>query len=96
MAKQQEINGNYFIKNDALLGAEQFDEDFLRRGINVYEVLRVIDYVPLFVEDHCNRFSQSLEGKKIKFFCHTEKLKKKLRLLIEKNYQQYGNIKLVY
>ncbi len=96
MNSTQEINGKYFIKNDAILPAEDFIDEFLKSGINVYEVLRVIEYVPLFVDDHCKRFSRSLEGKKIVFFCHPEKLKKKLELLIQKNGQRYGNIKIVY
>ncbi|MFW5644720.1 MAG: aminotransferase class IV [Bacteroidota bacterium] len=76
--------------------AENFDEAFLKEGINVYEVLRVVDYIPLFLEDHCKRFSHSLKGKNINFHCHTEALKLKLRTLIQKNDQQSGNIKIVY
>lgn len=96
MTQQTEINGDYFIKNDAILPAKDFNDAFLKTGVNVYEVLRIVNYVPLFVEDHCKRFSNSLKGKNIKFFCHPEKLKKKLRLLIEKNGKEYGNIKIVY
>lgn len=96
MIQQSEINGNYFLKDEVLLPAEDFDEAFLKKGINVYEVLRIVDYIPLFLEDHCRRFSYSLEGKNIKFHCHTEALKLKLRTLIQKNDQQSGNIKIVY
>jgi branched-chain amino acid aminotransferase len=96
MVTHKEINGDYYIQNDSILPAKDFDDSFLKRGVNVYEVMRVIDHAPLFLEDHCERFSHSLKGKKIAFFCNLEILRKKLRLLIDKNGQHYGNIKMVY
>lgn len=96
MAKQKEITGSFFLKQNTLFPANEFSEHFLKSGINVYEVIRVINSIPLFLEDHCKRFSNSLIGKGIDFDCTTTKLRLQLENLIIENKLKEGNIKIVY
>lgn len=96
MAKNNELEGSFFLKNDHVFSAPGFSSKFLKTGINVYEVIRVIDAVPLFLEDHCKRFSNSLKGKGIAFDCASPILRMRLEKLIEKNKLKEGNIKIVY
>lgn len=96
MAKQNEIKGKFFLQKDKIYPSEKFSDEFLTRGINVYEVLRVVDSVPLFIEDHCDRFANSLRGKGVNFSCSHQQIRFQLRTLIEKNNFHFGNLKLVY
>jgi branched-chain amino acid aminotransferase len=96
MAKQKEIAGSFFLQDDRLYPATDFSEHFLKMGINVYEVVRVINSTPLFLEDHCKRFSNSLKGKGIEFDCAAPKLKLNLEKLIHDNNLVNGNIKIVF
>jgi len=96
MGSHKEIAGKFFIKGETIHPESQFAEIFLKKGINVYEVIRVIDFVPLFLEDHCLRFAHSLKGKGVKYEWNTTELIKKLDLIIQKNALKNGNIKIVY
>lgn len=96
MAKQTEIAGKFFLKNDSLNPAVDFSREFLRTGINVYEVVRIIHSKPLFLEDHCKRFSNSLKGKGVDFDCGAPRLRMNLERLINENKLAEGNIKIVY
>ncbi|MBK6963782.1 MAG: hypothetical protein IPH20_07485 [Bacteroidales bacterium] len=51
-----EYTRDFFIANRELLPAEHFTEYFSPELHYVYEVFRVIDGIPLFIEDHLERF----------------------------------------
>lgn len=80
----------YFIYNDELKPVTEFVPSENDGGI--YEVLRVVDGVPLFLDEHLERFFKSAEiaGKKV-FFTQKEILSF-LSLLISKNDVEIGNI----
>lgn len=46
----------YFIKNDQLLPVNEFENSFNPPFQFIYEVFRIVDGIPLFIEDHFNRF----------------------------------------
>lgn len=80
----------YFLFNDELLPVERFTPSENEGG--VYEVLRVVEGVPLFWEDHMLRFKNSatLAGKLIPFEC--EIIYQQVKGLIEKDKILHGNI----
>ncbi len=81
---------NFFVLNNEIKPVSDFIPSENEGGI--YEVLRVVDGTPLFLNDHLIRFNVSaqLAGKKIKF---TEKeIKKFLTNLINSNQVYNGNI----
>jgi branched-chain amino acid aminotransferase len=80
----------YYILNGELKGIKQFDSAENEGGI--YEVLRVVDRIPLFLEDHLERFfhSAKLAGKNIGF--SDTQISGFLKNLIEKNKTASGNI----
>ena len=47
---------SFFILDDQILPVEAYTANF---GIEIYEVIRVIERVPLFIEDHLQRFNHS-------------------------------------
>jgi len=80
----------FFILNGALTTCDQFVASENEGG--VYEVLRVINGIPLFLEDHLDRFYRSAEiaGKNIIY--KADQIKTFLVELIKKNEVNEGNI----
>lgn len=86
---------NYFVFDNALRSTCDFNTNSLEQGISIYEVVRVENVVPLFLESHLSRFYESarLEGKAINL-SQTE-VKLGLKALIVENKLVFGNIKFL-
>jgi branched-chain amino acid aminotransferase len=81
---------DFFVLNDSVLPNRFFKPSENEGGI--YEVLRVVDGIPLFLEDHLSRFYQSarIAGKTIRF--NERQIENLLKQLILKNKISEGNI----
>jgi branched-chain amino acid aminotransferase len=81
---------NFFVFNNEIKPNEVFVAGENEGGI--YEVLRIVDGVPLFLEDHLERFYYSalLAGKTINF--SETQISTFLKNLIEKNKVSNGNV----
>lgn len=88
--------GNYLIKEDQLMLCSGFDFDDLNRQRSIYEVIRLIEGVPLFFEKHIGRMNNSstLAGLQIRF--DIKSTRELVRKLAESNGITVGNVKLVY
>lgn len=85
----------YFIHNFRIKPISEFDEVILSSGISIYEVIRIEQGVPLFLEDHLNRLFLSADVSNLSLkesYCDFEKL---ISELIENNKTYEGKIKLV-
>lgn len=80
----------YFILNGELTGIKQFDSSGNEGGI--YEVLRVVDGIPLFLEDHLERFFHSAQLAGINIGYSDTQIGDFLKILIAKNKVESGNI----
>lgn len=80
----------YFIYNGNLKPVSEFVLSENEGGI--YEVLRVINGVPLFLEDHLERFHKSAEIVQKKLHFSDTEIKTFLNVLIENNGVNNGNI----
>lgn len=91
-----ECINKYFIENGNLKEIIEFNEDILKQKGIVYEVFRVVDGIPMFLENHLNRITNSLSilGKKMPY--SGEEIKKQIKNLIIKNDVKVGNIKLLH
>jgi branched-chain amino acid aminotransferase len=84
---------HYFIQNGSVLETGVFR---LNTGIEIYEVVRVINGIPLFLEDHLKRFFHSA------WLCHLEiplddeEISSMLKNLITLNGVEEGNIRFSY
>lgn len=85
--------GNYFVKNKNILEKEEFN--YTLYPSNVYEVIRIIDRTPLFLEEHLKRMGDSLAMSGIASPKSTEEIKNLMIKLIKKNQMKNGNIKLL-
>lgn len=91
-----ECVSKYFIENGNLKESIEFNEDILKQKGIVYEVFRVVDGIPMFLENHLNRITNSLKiiGKEMPY--SRDEIKKQIKNLIMKNEVKIGNIKLLY
>ena len=82
----------YFSLNGELKSIDQFVASENEGG--VYEVMRVVNHIPLFLEDHMARFYRSakIAGKNIIY--STDQIRTYLNDLIQGNKVQNGNILL--
>lgn len=49
----------YFYLNNKFLPCKDFDETFLSKGTSIYDVIRIKNYVPLFIESYLKRIKKS-------------------------------------
>ncbi|MDD2586289.1 MAG: aminotransferase class IV [Syntrophomonadaceae bacterium] len=86
----------YFVNNGNVLGYDHFDGSFLTSGTSLYEVIRAIEGVPLFWDEHMQRLRNSacLTGSIIPF--NPSEIKDSVLKLIKTNEVDTGNIKIVF
>lgn len=85
---------DFFVENGRLFPADKFIDSGDNGGI--YEVLRVVDGVPLFWEDHAERFFSSAKLADFDVNCTAQCIKKGLMELIRANQTDEGNILISY
>ncbi|WP_061320809.1 aminotransferase class IV [Clostridium botulinum] len=91
-----ECFNKFFIENEKIKEIKLFDENFLKEGRSLYEVIRIIDGAPLFLKSHLNRFYNSAKLEELNLWLDEEVIKEKINRLIEINKVSIGNIKLVF
>ena len=80
----------FFIENDVVEEVKDFTDP---EGIEIYEVVRVMEGVPLFLEDHLKRFYHSAWLLHLGIPLGAEKICYLLKKLIEVNQVKEGNIR---
>lgn len=87
-----ECFADWFLVNNVVVSKEEFylpnNFEFL-----IYEVIRVIDGIPLFLEDHLERLSESFKLKVSEKLIDDKQITKELKSLIKINKINIGNIK---
>ena len=91
----KELTGRYFYHNGSFKDSQNFDPLFLRFGYSFYEVIRVIEKNPVFLNDHIDRFRDSLLQSKNPDYINSIDFKKITSELILRNNISEGNIKMV-
>lgn len=91
-----ECFGNFCIQNAHILKAEQFDESLISEGTSLYEVIRIMNKVPLFLERHLKRLENSAKLVNLKLWMSLEEVKERLVELIKVNNAEDGNVKIVF
>ncbi|MBS4539066.1 aminotransferase class IV [Clostridium sp. D2Q-11] len=88
-----ESNGKYIIYNGYI--KESIDNIYLNEGQKIYEVIRVIDGVPLFLEDHIERLKKSCELIGYKCKIEEKNIINNIIKLIKENKIHNMNIKII-
>ncbi|URZ06252.1 aminotransferase class IV [Clostridium felsineum] len=86
----------YFVLNGKVEKVEVFDGDFVNRGKSIYEVIRIIDGVPLFLDKHIARLERSFGLEQLKMSTDIKHVKRDIFTLIKANKAKEGNIKIVF
>jgi branched-chain amino acid aminotransferase len=83
----------FYIQNNDLLPVNQYEAN---TGIEIYEVIRIMEGVPLFLEDHLKRFYHSAWLLHLLIPLTEEEIRSSLELLAESNGIKEGNIRFSY
>lgn len=86
----------FYLFNNEVKKSEEFNSEFLSRGKSLYEVIRVIDGVSIFLEKHLGRLINSAKIENLTLPLSTSEIKEKLNKLIKVNEVSIGNIKIVF
>ncbi|MCF6366066.1 MAG: aminotransferase class IV [Bacteroidales bacterium] len=84
---------DFFIINDMVFPTKKFNISELEKGITIYEVVKIIEATPLFIEDHIIRLFESAKIKKLKIWLKKENIIKQVLKLIEINKIKRGRLK---
>lgn len=70
--------------------------DWIITDHSVYEVIRIINGIPLFLEDHFNRLQKSMKIQGISFRMAYQEFRQNIAQLVSLNRKPEGNIKFEY
>lgn len=87
---------NLILTNSGMKDETEFPVSPVNADLNVYEVIRVMDGVALFLEDHFNRLQKSLVIQRVRLEMDFLTFKQKITKLISLNLKTEGNIQFVY
>jgi branched-chain amino acid aminotransferase len=85
----------FWIKNQQRMDKNELLPDFIEKGVSLYEVLRVIQGVPLFLECHLARLKHSAQLTQLELPLDDHQISQRLLALINSNQVEQGNIKFV-
>ncbi|MFU0823695.1 aminotransferase class IV [Clostridium sp.] len=91
-----ECYSDKFIINGYIKEKYEFDEKFLYEGKSLYEVIRIIKGVPLFLEDHLKRLYKSAETTNLEIWLKKEEIEKSIKELSKINNIENGNVKIIF
>jgi branched-chain amino acid aminotransferase len=84
---------SYYLHNKEFKSSCDFNLKINSGSVGVYEVIRVIDGKPLYIENHIDRFFESCKISNINASISFGQIKKRVKTLIELNSLSTGNIK---
>lgn len=91
-----ECINKYFIYNSEIREVHSFKDDFTENGNAIYEVIRVIKGVPIFLDRHLKRIQNSAKLINKNIWFDEKEIEEKLINLIRINDTKEGNIKFIF
>lgn len=92
----EEIINEYYLEDGHIDNVTNYKETQDNKGEIIYEVLRVIDGKPVFLDEHIERMQKSFELVKIQFSYDKNKISEYIESLINANNVEVGNIKITF
>lgn len=89
-------SGTVYLEDGNFKGTESFNLNTQNDVSSVYEVIRVIDGIPLFLDKHLKRFENSALLLDTALWLEKQEIEKYLHELICKNSLNNGNVKLIF
>ncbi|NCC72747.1 MAG: aminotransferase class IV [Sphingobacteriia bacterium] len=91
-----EYLGDYVLKNNDLQNNKSVDFDWLKSQPSVYEVIRLINGIPLFIEKHVERMRKSALLINLSLKPDAASFEVNIRKLANANNIKEGNLKIVF
>jgi len=85
-----------YLHNSKLKDVKKFRVNNFKAGLSLYEVIRIIDSKPIFLEHHLLRLQNSASHVGQYIWLKQKEMIEKINLVIKKNGVSEGNIKIVY
>jgi len=85
-----------FITNQGMETAQEFLQDQFKTDQSVYEVIRIIDGIALFLEDHYSRLQKSMAIAKLDLDIDLRQFGESINELIHASQIREGNVRFVY
>lgn len=85
----------HFILNDGVKDEKEFDENLLKDGKCLYEVIKVYKGVPLFLEKHLERLRNSAKLVNLNIWLSDEQIKNSINNIIDVTSVEKGSLKFV-
>ncbi len=92
----RECFGERFFYNGTMYDCRDFQTAMVFEGESVYEVIRVIRGIPLFLEDHLQRLHHTLEIQGKNTGIRDREIAEAVRQVIRENRLTEGNIKIIF
>lgn len=86
---------DFLVTDEGVINAGQWVDDLLNKDRSVYEVIRLIDGVALFLEDHFDRLLSSARISDIELNMGIADFELAVKKLMKANQQNLGNIKFM-
>lgn len=87
---------NFFFFNDSVIKSEDFDDTILEKGKSLYDVIRVKNSIPLFLEKYLIRINRTAKLENVKLWMTDDEIIEKILKLIELNKVEEDSLKLVF
>lgn len=91
-----EAIGDYYLENDVVKEVKKFDLDFKKNGKNFYEVIKISNGIPLFLNDHLDRLFNTFKLENTDLWLNCGDIREKISLILEANKTENGILKLVF
>lgn len=91
-----ECINKYFLYNNEITNCEEFNDKLLSQGKSLYEVMRIIDGKPLFLQKHLERLKNSAKITNQQLWLTIDEIKEKIVQLIKVNEVNIGNLKVIF
>lgn len=93
--KSTECVNNFYLENNDIKKSEEFDDEIMSKEKLIYEVIRIINGVPLFFEKHYSRLMNSANISEIEILISKQDIKERIVRLIDINGIKNGNVKIL-
>lgn len=86
----------YFLLDGNICKSSDYNPEFLKSGISIYEVMRCIDGIHLFIEEHLDRLEVTAKKLNFELWLNREEIIKQMDKLTEINNVKNGNIEFFF
>jgi branched-chain amino acid aminotransferase len=90
------LTQSYFVQNGQLMPVAQYPDQLPGSQPEIYEVIRVIEGVPLFLDQHLDRLQESAGLTGMLPVPSESQIRSDIRLLVVKNEVREGNIRISF